>query len=582
MAATVVSRTVPDAGAVSGNLLDMIHLPSAVLGADGAVISINASLRAYAKLSRSESTLPWARLVWPEDMPAVLLRLATAVVERRSVDIECRLLDGDGVARWFRLSIQRLVDGDAATDGRWLCIAIDIDEMKLKELELRQRASLQSEMLNVSVDCIKLLSLDGNLLHMNRAGCRALGVDEHSSFGMPWLDLLPEDVRTAARNALAVARSGVFTRFLGRSQPPGQPVRYWDNMLTPLMEPAGQPTVLICISREITAERKALETLRISQERLAMAVHVGGLGIWDFDIQSGEFHCDETWHRIMGRDPKSPVRSIAEFRTFIHPDDVEMATEVSQTAADLLASRQDYTITFRILHPKDGVRWIRSVACLLNDAGVPLRAVGFVVDITDSRRAEMALQDANQALKNEHAVLARQSLQDPLTEVANRRHLDSELQRLHSRMAETGESICVGMVDVDHFKAFNDHYGHVEGDAVLRQVAGALRSVLRKGDFIARYGGEEFAFILVDISDPESLLDRLMKAVINLAVPHAASPLGHLSISCGCAVFNAHDKLLPQQLLAKSDRALYEAKTSGRNRYVIHRSPSGAADNRES
>ena len=578
MATTVISRTASHAGAVSGNFLDMIHLPAALLGTDGQIVSINPALRAYATLSRSEDTLSWARLLWPEDLPAFLLQLATAVAERKPVEMECRLLDGDGAARWFRLSMQRLVGGDAATLGRWLCIAVDIDEMKLKELELRQRASLQSHMLNGSVDCIKLVSLDGNLIHMNRAGCSALGVDEHSSFGMPWLELLPEDVRTAARNALAVARSGVFARFLGRSQPPGQPVRYWDNMLTPLMEPDGQPTVLICISREITAERKALETLRISQERLAMAVHVGGLGIWDFDIQSGEFHCDETWHRIMGRDPKAPVRSIAEFRTFIHPDDVEMATEVSQTAADLLATRQDYTVTFRILHPNEGVRWIRSVACLLNDSGTPVRAVGFIVDITDSRRAELALQDANRALKNEHAVLARQSLQDPLTEVANRRHLDSELQRLYARMTETGEAFCVGMVDVDHFKAFNDHYGHVEGDAVLRQVAAALRSVLRKGDFIARYGGEEFAFILVDIGDPESLLDRMIKAVTSLAVPHAASPLGHLSISCGCAVFNAHIRLLPQQLLARSDRALYEAKTSGRNRYVIHRSPSGAED----
>jgi diguanylate cyclase (GGDEF)-like protein/PAS domain S-box-containing protein len=426
-------------------------------------------------------------------------------------------------------------------------------------------------MLDISVDCIKLISLDGTLVHMNKAGCRSLGLAEDSSFGMPWLQLLPDDVREAGAEALAAAGKGGVARFCGRSVLPGQRARYWDNMLTSVKDDGGQPAAILCVSRDITAEREALESLRENQERLALAVHVGGLGIWDYDMRRDDLRCDETWYRIMGRDPGQPVRSIDEFRPLIHPDDVERATEVGHTATELIATERDYAIEFRIMRPNGDIRWIRSAACVVQDpSGVPARAVGFVVDITDAWRGERALREANRALEEENSSHVRQSLEDPLTGIANRRRLDSELARICAHAGETGEPVCVGMIDVDHFKAYNDRYGHPEGDEALRRIAGALQSIARQSDIVARYGGEEFTLVLVGVNDPAAMLDRFMAAVADLAIIHEDSATGYLTISCGCVVFKSRHVLSPASLLKASDEALYEAKRSGRNRYVIH------------
>lgn len=512
--------------------------------------------------------LLWAQLFCPEDRQLALSQLRSTMMTGRRTDFECRIRERQGTSRWFRFSLQTLNEREG--DIRWLCVGTDIHGLKCKEADLRTLASIQTNMLNVSVDCIKLIALDGTLVHINKAGCAALGVPEDSDFGMPWLPLLPDDVWEEGEKALANARAGQFARFPGKSMLQGQNTQYWDNMLTPVMGSAGKPTAILCVSREVTAERETLQSLRESEERLATAVRVGGLGIWDYDILQDDLRCDDGWYRIMGRDAVSPIRTIAEFRPLIHPEDVDRVTEVEQTAAELVATASDYSITFRIIRPNGDIRWVRSAACLFQDTdGKAARAVGFVVDVTDAWRGELALRDANRALEEEKKSLARQNLEDPLTGIANRRHLDSELARICLHASETGEVLCVGMIDVDHFKAYNDKYGHLEGDAALTKVAAALQSVVRQTDFIARYGGEEFAFVLPGISDPAPLLARFKETLLNLAITHAGSPTGYLTISCGCVVVRNDADLFPGALLKASDEALYEAKLAGRDQFII-------------
>ncbi len=570
-------RRKPDLGPAA--LLGLLQSPACLVNGTGSILYLNAAWCEHAGLggARDES-MPWAQLIWPEDRYAALSQFRSAPLSERRKDFECRLQDAGGTARWFLLSLHRVNTGPAG-EG-WLCIGTDIHALKCREIDLERRAAIQTDMLDISLDCIKLIALDGTLVHMNKAGCHALGVPEDSPFGMPWLPLLPKDVWTAGEQALICARAGTFARFPGRSIVPGRKVQYWDNMLTPVMSAGGRPTAILCVSREVTAEREALKSLRESQERLAIAAGVGGLGIWDYNIERDELYCDEAWYRIMGRDPGNPVRSIEEFQPFIHPDDVDRATEVKQTAAELIAANRDYAIVFRIIRPNGDVRWVRSAACVIQDmAGIPVRAVGFVVDITDAWRGELALRDANRALAEEKTSLARQSLEDPLTGIANRRHLDVELARVCAHAGETEEAVCIGMVDVDLFKAYNDRYGHLEGDAALRKIASALRSVAKQSEFVARYGGEEFAFVLRGLTDPAPVLDRFAATVAALAIVHADSPTGYLTVSCGCVVFDSCLDLLPARLLKASDEALYEAKMTGRNRHVIRSVPAAQGSN---
>lgn len=114
-------------------------------------------------------------------------------------------------------------------------------------------SDLQKAMLDATPDCIKVLSVDGALLTMNKAGCLALGVSEDSGFGMPWLSLLPDDVRQSGLEALRDAARGHNARFPGKSLSPTG-TRYWDNLLTPLVDASGQVLSILCVSRDVTVK----------------------------------------------------------------------------------------------------------------------------------------------------------------------------------------------------------------------------------------------------------------------------------------------------------------------------------------
>lgn len=311
---------------------------------------------------------------------------------------------------------------------------------------------------------------------------------------------------------------------------------------------------------------------RQEHERLTLAAHVGSLGVWDYDITRDVLHCDPQWRKIMGLREDQPIRSIGEFKRLIHPDDVDRATEVDATAAELIARKQDYAIAFRIIRPDGEVRWVRSAACVIEDAaGAPTRAVGFVVDITDTWLESETLRRANRALRQVGVELARQALRDPLTGIANRRLLDIELEQACRHVSEVGGSVALAMIDVDFFKNYNDRYGHAMGDTALRSVADALTASVREGqDIHARFGGEEFAIIFYDVREVEFVIERIFAEVAALKIPNEASSISPiLTVSCGCVVVAGRSETSPESLLGRSDENLYLAKSEGRNRYVI-------------
>ncbi|HEX5354680.1 MAG TPA: diguanylate cyclase [Aquabacterium sp.] len=159
---------------------------------------------------------------------------------------------------------------------------------------------------------------------------------------------------------------------------------------------------------------------------------------------------------------------------------------------------------------------------------------------------------------------------DPLTEIANRRHFDEFVAQVWSRCARDGTAVAVLMMDIDHFKLYNDHYGHPVGDACLKEVAATLaRSLRRPGDLVARFGGEEFIAVLSRTTLAEALAaaERVRLAVWELARPHRASlTQDRVTISIGVACLRANEPGASTiRLLAQADEALYQAKANGRN-----------------
>jgi len=158
---------------------------------------------------------------------------------------------------------------------------------------------------------------------------------------------------------------------------------------------------------------------------------------------------------------------------------------------------------------------------------------------------------------------------DELTGIANRRRFDEVLAREWARSGRANHPLALIMLDVDHFKNFNDHYGHQAGDECLRKVASELRkSARRPGDLAARYGGEEFAVIAADMDADTAmrLAETLRESIAALALPHAQSPLKVVTISVGVAVLTPGDGNKAEALLGMADQALYRAKRDGRNR----------------
>lgn len=160
---------------------------------------------------------------------------------------------------------------------------------------------------------------------------------------------------------------------------------------------------------------------------------------------------------------------------------------------------------------------------------------------------------------------------DALTGLFNRRHFDELLTTEFSRSVRTGTALSLILVDIDHFKLYNDHYGHPTGDSCLQQVAAVLRlTATRPADVVARYGGEEFACILPDTDRAGALAvaERIHKLLREAAIEHSAQPSGdYLSLSIGVATRDLDSTATATtDLLALADSCLYRAKDAGRNR----------------
>lgn len=200
--------------------------------------------------------------------------------------------------------------------------------------------------------------------------------------------------------------------------------------------------------------------------------------------------------------------------------------------------------------------------------GVGVRLVRQIV-IRD--QLEQELRIAKEHLKERNRELTLLATNDGLTGLANRRHFDDTLAREVQRAARGGTPVSLVLVDVDHFKRYNDRYGHVAGDDCLRQVAACLRKGLaRPTDLAARYGGEEFAVLLPATGQVGAryVAERLRLAILELALPHAGNPGGVVTISAGVHTFQPLPGLPadPGHLVAQADALLYRAKAGGRNR----------------
>jgi diguanylate cyclase (GGDEF)-like protein len=190
-----------------------------------------------------------------------------------------------------------------------------------------------------------------------------------------------------------------------------------------------------------------------------------------------------------------------------------------------------------------------------------------------------ALVDTTHKLDRANQELQRLSALDGLTGLPNGRRFDETVAIELRRNARAAQALSLAMIDVDHFKQYNDHYGHLAGDDCLRRIAKALQVTLKRpGDMVARYGGEEFVVILpaTPFAGGMAIAQQLLEAIRALALPHALSPTEIVTVSIGAAAVLPDGISTPPQLIATADAMLYKAKRAGRNQVQGIRCGSGA------
>ncbi|NCC27188.1 MAG: response regulator [Gammaproteobacteria bacterium] len=282
-----------------------------------------------------------------------------------------------------------------------------------------------------------------------------------------------------------------------------------------------------------------------------------------------------------------PLQIQAMYRIFRDDCEVFMATDGEQALAHCRRTLPDLVLLDVVMPGMDGLAVCRALKQGRATADVP---VLFVTAQTDALDQALALEaggvdfiskPVNPAvvrarvrthltLKAQADLLRNMAYLDGLTGIANRRAFDERLRTEWRRAQRDGAPLAALLLDVDHFKRYNDRHGHQEGDACLRAIADTLSTASRRGyDLIARYGGEEFVCLLpgCDLDGAIKKAECLRMAIEDLAIPHRDSPVSdHVTVSIGAAVVMPDPDGVPSTLLLMADAQLYRAKAAGRNR----------------
>jgi diguanylate cyclase (GGDEF)-like protein len=311
------------------------------------------------------------------------------------------------------------------------------------------------------------------------------------------------------------------------------------------------------------------ELLRLSR-RLGLALETSQVGVFEYDIDTGDLVWDDRINAIFGLPRDNGKRGYPDWRNAIHPDDLNRAEVEFRLAIETTGN---YHSDYRIVTPTGEVRNIRAIGTVYRDPGNNTKIVGVNWDVSadvalneDLKRASRLSEARYAELEAAKAAIEHNALHDSLTGLPNRRYLDEVLKQKASDAEARGEALSLLHIDLDRFKQINDTLGHAAGDAMLVHVAEVLSSNTRAEDFAARVGGDEFVVVSSEGDDVA------LAAIANRIIERLREPVRfgdhwcRFGVSVGIASESGR-RLDPNRLMVNADIALYRAKGRGRNRY---------------
>jgi diguanylate cyclase (GGDEF)-like protein/PAS domain S-box-containing protein len=438
----------------------------------------------------------------------------------------------------------------------------------------RQRALLAERDRNrLYLDTVQaiMLALDANgrVTMINRHGARLLGSSEAEMIGRDWFrSCLPQP--EGRERALPV-----FNKLM---QGETESVEYFENQLAlpdgrlitvawhnaVLHDDHGRIVGTLSAGEDVTERKRNERALRDSERFLRSLIDIlpGMVGYWDTELRNG--FANAAYLEWFGKTPEA-MRGI-HIRELLG-DELFQKNEPHIRAA-LRGERQRFERSLTKPDGSTGHIWAHYIPDIVDG-----EVRGFFMqasDISELKQAQLQLESLNTQLQEQSDQLRAQVFIDGLTGIANRRRFDEALRAEWRGCRRHGRPLALLMIDIDHFKLYNDHYGHQAGDTCLQAVAATLKQRLgRSHDLAARYGGEEFVCLLpdCDLAGANAKAEELRLAVTQLGLPHEVSPTApHVTISVGVAVWLPAGDIGPERLIADSDAALYAAKNSGRDR----------------
>ncbi|MDI4635075.1 diguanylate cyclase [Pelomonas sp. V22] len=530
---------------------------------------------------------------------------------RERLDIELQLKRRDGSLLWCRV-LAKSIDPDDDSKGT-IFITEDIDARKQADQALQQ-ALFELQAIFDNTNAGIMLVRDRHILRSNRGSEQMLGYAVGEITGQSTRLLFPTEAHYEAFGQRAYETLNKGETWIGENQlmrKDGQLIEVSSHAKA--MDPDDPSKGTLWVSHDITARKQAEAALRSANEKLEGSLAIVGQTYREVSLLgelSSFLQACET--------PQEAYDCLRRYGPRLFPESggaLYLLGEGSELLEEQLNwgrldeadasfySNECWALRRGRPHQPNGegqhlcCPHLRLAGSGLASACLPLMAqgdtFGLLLILHRASAPEAEQRDMRQRLAVALAeqtglalanirlreTLRLQSIRDPLTGLYNRRFLDEALRRELARASRKQGGHALALVDVDHFKQFNDQHGHEAGDLVLQQVARALESRVRESDVVCRFGGEEFVVLLTEL-DPELALRRaeeLLEAVRALQLSHAGRSLGKLTASLGLAFYPAHgDK--PQALIEAADAALYVAKRGGRDRVVVAgRGPAAAA-----